>query len=443
MQRLILEEGGAQRAFRVREGKLTIGSGASCTLRLASPDVAEVHAELEVTGERVVLLPRPGVMPPTVQGRPVKEPTAVPTGSEFRIGGARFLLQAEGQPAAAAPTAAAMPAVKPAVRSGGGARASSAGPARPRRAPRKIQRGIPTWGLAAIVLVVVVIGFFLMRGLVESTGDTRGNPYERLRVAKECFEQSYNQRALDELADVDLELAPELRAEVEELRAKIQSHNETAELVEWNTRGSEFLETQIKRFFSDRMQGDNVPRERARVFVARCREFRRKWPKHPEVGWVERYQERFEPIAALDQPATFADVSFDIETLTWAKPRAYGKAFALLDEFDQRASGPDREAAKELRAKLVTERQDYFTDRMLQAKYYWEKDEPSKSVGELVQLIVYIGDEDMANQAASEMLELPRIDEHLLGYKNHYPDRWNELLQNPLVRAKAGELGLL
>ena len=84
MARLILEEGGQRRAFRVNEGKLTIGSSESCTLTLASPDVAEIHAELEVHGEEITLRPRPGVTPPRVLGKAVSNPTRLPKSAEFR-----------------------------------------------------------------------------------------------------------------------------------------------------------------------------------------------------------------------------------------------------------------------------------------------------------------------------------------------------------------------
>ena len=155
--------------------------------------------------------------------------------------------------------------------------------------------------------------------------------------------------------------------------------------------------------------------ERARVFVARCREFKQKWPEHPEIDWVDRYQARFEPIARLDEPPTYADVAYDVETLTWAKPRDYARAFAVLGDFMKSASGTDFDQAQKLEGELSTARKEYFVDRMQQAKWHWERNEPGSSVTELVYLIVMIGDEEMADQAAAELVELPRIDEHLRG----------------------------
>lgn len=452
MNRLILEEGGARRAFRVNKGKLSIGSGEGCTLKLASTDVAEVHAELVVDEQGVLLQPRPGVLPPLLDGKPVKGPTRIPAGAEFQIADARFRLEAEGAaapaPAPSAPKAggAAGPR-KPAVRAGAARAPSKPAAERSKVQPSKplhrIQRGLPTWAVLAILGAVGLALFGFFKVFWRTADTTQYDPYERLRVAKEAYESAYNERALVELDRVDLARAPELAPQVEELRKRIASKDDAAKLTAWNAEGSTELENQIRGFFQKRMQGDNVPRERARVFVKRCREFRAKWPQHPEISWVERYQARFEPIARLDEPATYTDVAYDAETLTWAKPRDYASAFKVVRDFMSRASGSDYDQAKALEASLEQARSEYFTDRMQQAKWHWERNEPSKAVSELVLLVVFIGDEEMADQAARELVNLPRIDEHLRGYKNHRPDRWAALIENATVREAARKHELL
>lgn len=69
MAKLIVEEAGAQRAFRLGDGVVTIGSGEGARLKLSSADVAEVHAEIELTGGTIRLRPKPGVTPPQRRGR--------------------------------------------------------------------------------------------------------------------------------------------------------------------------------------------------------------------------------------------------------------------------------------------------------------------------------------------------------------------------------------
>ena len=62
MATLILEEGGNTRRFRLNQGKVTIGSGESCTLTIADDNVAEVHAELELLKDSATLRLKKGVM---------------------------------------------------------------------------------------------------------------------------------------------------------------------------------------------------------------------------------------------------------------------------------------------------------------------------------------------------------------------------------------------
>ncbi|MCB9913841.1 MAG: hypothetical protein H6828_01680 [Planctomycetes bacterium] len=112
MARLILDENGERRAFKLRDGKLTLGSGQGCTLTLSSPDVAEVHAELELAGDRATLVPRPGVTPPKIAGKPVTQATTLTLGGSFTLGSATITLQADDAPFAAA-AAAPKPVARP------------------------------------------------------------------------------------------------------------------------------------------------------------------------------------------------------------------------------------------------------------------------------------------------------------------------------------------
>ncbi|MCZ6598446.1 MAG: FHA domain-containing protein, partial [Planctomycetota bacterium] len=105
MARLIVEEGGKRRAFRVGEGVLTIGTGAEAKLRLSSADVAEIHAELVIQGGKAVLRSRPGVKPPKVGGDEVLTEAPLAFGVEVNIGSARVWLEDEKAPQAASPSA--------------------------------------------------------------------------------------------------------------------------------------------------------------------------------------------------------------------------------------------------------------------------------------------------------------------------------------------------
>ena len=180
-----------------------------------------------------------------------------------------------------------------------------------------------------------------------------------------------------------------------------------------------------------------------RVFLKRCREFRERWPNHPEMDWVDRYERRYSQLVDLSEPPTFTDIAYEVKTLTWAMPRDYVQAFALLREFRESASPDDREAALALEEKLRAEQAEYFTDRMQQAKWHWERNERGKAVGWLVELVIGVDDPDMVDQAASELVNLPGIEAWLRGYQADKPEKFARLVKNERVRELARKLELV
>ncbi|MDP6387440.1 MAG: FHA domain-containing protein, partial [Planctomycetota bacterium] len=69
MAKLIVEEGGKRRRFRLNPGKLTIGSGEEATLHLTSQGVARIHAVLVFKDGVVTIEPEAGVAPLKVGGK--------------------------------------------------------------------------------------------------------------------------------------------------------------------------------------------------------------------------------------------------------------------------------------------------------------------------------------------------------------------------------------
>jgi len=452
MARLILEEGGERRAFRVNDGKLSIGSGEKCSLTLASPDIAEVHAELEVKGDEVVLRPKPGVTPPTVLGKAISQPTRLPKSAEFRIGSAVFRLEPEPASAPAAP------AVKPVAGSRGGGRSAarpSGGGVKPSESPRVVasrrgvKRGIPTWLILVIIAVIGAATWFVIDKAF-SQGAGQFDPNERYRVAVEAYGTGAYERCKLELDRIDPKIAtPELMAKVAEMRENIAQKEVEGHIAVQNVQGTEWLETQLKKYVERYLQGDKVDRSRARLFIKRCDEFRRRWPQHPELDWVERYKDRFLSVAEMNDPSDLADVEWEVKRLTAGKPRDYVAVFAILDEFLGRASGADRNAAEALRETQVAERKAFAEDQMLQSRYEWRNGKFAKAMGVLVQLITLIGDEQLKQDALDAYLAMkdhdgrPLTVESLAGYQTHLPDTFQKLMEVPELRELARAEGLL
>jgi hypothetical protein len=431
MTRLIVDDGGQRRAFKIQDGRLTVGSGPDASLRLAGGDVADLHLDLEVEGGRVKVRARPGVTPPLVDGRPAPGVVELAQGATLKIGAATLRVEYEG--AAATPPAAAAAAARPA-------------PARVPRRPKSVVqgrsarelhssgRGLPGWAVALIVLALVgVAGFVASKVLTDVPTDNLGASATFLRV-HELIKQGQVVSAAERLATIERDgLDDQTRAKYDAAAAALAAAQSEVDQSVANIGGSEFLQTQLKNFETQRLAG-KAERPEVRVFLKRCAAFLERWPQHPEADWVRRMQERY---AALIDPAartTFEDIAFEAESLTWANPRDYKQALDVVRRFaDEEATVDDRAKALVLLDQLTAQRAEWFSDRMQQARYEFDKGEMGKSVAWLVMLIEYTGDEGMAAQAAEQLSKFPGLTEWLRGYRSSQPVKYAMLKRQPVL----------
>jgi hypothetical protein len=236
-------------------------------------------------------------------------------------------------------------------------------------------------------------------------------------------------------------MTPELVARKEALEASIQAGQAEIDLHLENESGTRYLDTLLKKYEGLYLQGTPEP-AKVRLFLKRCRTFRERWPRHPEMDWVQRQEARFGGYVDMNAPMTWADVSWEVKDLTDGMPRNYVTALGLIDELLSRISGEEATKAKNLRDELVKGRPEYATDRLYQARYEYEKKEdPPKAVWWLVHNIAWLGDEALANESARFLVKMPDLAGHLLGYKQYYPERYAAVMKNAVVSSWAKEAG--
>ncbi|MDP6368491.1 MAG: FHA domain-containing protein [Planctomycetota bacterium] len=453
---LILDDGETRRRFRLNDGTITLGSAQDCALRLTAPGVAAQHLEIISERGNVRIKVASGVMPVKVAGRSVSDEAPLRPGTTVSIGEAKLSIQAEdgeqpkplgsaGARSAGARSRAAegraAGARAPATSTTGGARAKgSVQRSRPRA---EIKRGLPTWAILAIFAVAIFVAYKLVGSTVEST---QGGGFDArttlVRVTDLINQGEYGAAEIElDRVPATATLSDSMRSSYADLRRRVQEGYAAGEERVHNQAGTEYLETQLKKFERQRLQGQPAP-EKVRVFLKRCRHFRETWPTHHDLGWVRRHEGRFKRLVDLSIPPTFVDIAFEVKTMTWAKPRDYGLAFALINEFLNTSGSDERAQALELMDSLTAEREEYFLDRMLQAKYEWENGRKGPAVAWLVSLITRIGEREMEDQAAREMVMLPGIDGWLRGYKTDQVDKYRALMKNEIVAAKAREFGI-
>lgn len=433
MVKLIVEEGGKRRAFRMGKGVLTVGSGAEARLKLASTEVAEVHFELELGEGGVKLRARPGVVPPKLAGLPVKGESTLAFGKRVEIGGARLWLEPEeGEAPAVTPAPAALPAP-----GGGAGRPRTERRERTSEAPRK-----PAWVLPVVVVALCATAFLLWRQSLAKASTDDGLARNKLRAAEQALGQADFDSAMAELAGIPAQsLTPELEARKGALEQAIHQSKAQTDQHLANASGTKYFDTLLKKYEGLYLQG-TPEAAKVRLFLERCRTFRERWPGHPEMDWVERQERRFGGYVDMNAPPTWPDVSWEVKDLTDGMPRNYVAALALIDELLTRISGEEASKAKNLRDELVKGRPEYATDRLYQAQYEFEKKtDPPKAVWWLVHNIVWLGDEALANESARFLVKMPDLAGHLLGYKLNYPERYEVLMKNAIVASWAEEAG--
>jgi hypothetical protein len=307
--------------------------------------------------------------------------------------------------------------------------------------------GLPGWLTAVVILAIVAVAFFLVKNSLDSGSDT--GSIDELTSKNRIEDSLLNGEFKGALLELDRverkpDLAPEWRRAFQVLRQKAEAASGSGAEAARNAQGTPYLETQLKKFVSGRLLKDPSSRPKARVFMKRARWWIEQFPTHPERDWVDRHVARYQAVAALHEPSTFEDASFEIEALTWAYPADYKQAFKVLAEFRARATEEELGRLDMLAAELRTTEQEYFDEKFDEAQNFWSVDKtgqrknPGKAVERLVQLVIKLDNQDLANRAASTISKMESSDESILGmfrgYRNDRPDKWAALLENSIVR---------
>jgi hypothetical protein len=460
MVRLIVEEGGERRAFRIGDGVLTVGSGEAARLRLRSSDVADLHLEIEKRGAELVLRPRPGVLPPEVAGAPVTAEVRLDLGQSIQVGSARLWLEDESKPVAApapAPRSAprgAREAARNQVDSGDrairrqaaieAARRSRSRSMVQRTQPR-VKRGLPGWLIASLIVAAALVGGFAFRAVFRASAESGASPVTaRVAAAREHLDVGNLDLAEErlDLIGAESDPTPEERARIAALREEIGERRAQGDVDETHRIGSNYLATMLQKYEQNHLQGNPDP-AKVRLFLKRCLYFQDRWPRHPDGDWVRRQMSRFQGTIDLAAPPTFDDLAWEVRSLTNTMPRDYRSALALVDEFLKGATGAQALSARELRDTLVADRVEYAEDRLQQARYeYGTKQNHSGAVWWLVHSVIWLGDSDMEDRAAEVLVKIPDLDQHLRGYQEKYPDKYAAVLENPIVAGYAKKHGL-
>ncbi len=453
MTRLIVEEGGKRRRFRLNPGKLSIGSGEQAALRLSSEDVAAVHAVLEFDGEQATLHLEAGVAPVQMGGRSRSGSIGLKLGQALTMGGAKLTVGSDEEAAPEAPRSRSGVSKKGSATRGRTAqratssrtsedrgRSAEGGKSRVKRSAARTQKtSVPTW----LIIVIGLAGAAFVINRLDSFADTSSERgFSALASQGRIEDKLTNMDFKGALAEIEWvnehrsELDANWRKVFDEAEKRAIVMREEGQLYSRNATGTKVFAGQLEKFPGSYLKNNTRPE--ARVFLKRIAQFRSDYPRHPELPWCDRMVERYAGIAKLSEPPTLADVAFEVKALTWTRPRDYKEAFKQLNSFLATANEDDRSAAMALINEKETEREAFFDDRMQQAAYFfWDRKQPSKAVAELAQLVAMIGDPAMEDLAVDSLIVIPDLDGYLRTYRKDRVSRFAALMDNARLKAYA------
>ncbi|WP_145196205.1 hypothetical protein [Planctomycetes bacterium Poly30] len=450
MARLILEEGGEIRRFKLSQGKLTFGSGDKATLTLASEDVAALHGQIEMGDDGAVLRVAKGVMPPKIGGRPVQGAHVFKEGEVVSIGSSRLSVEYdEGEgPAGAAGAVAARPTGRTGARATGRTGAARSGGQVERKRPKAQRSGIPGWLTAVLVLAVIGgLGYAILGKTADSMGnnfdfDVRFSQYERVKDE----DPGAARKQLIEIQKQELTPAQEAKVENEFLLLgdRLASLDDAAR----NAEASNYLKMRI---FDYAEKFDvNEDRSYARLFVKRAEKFMKDYPTHPDLARVERLMRRAKIAAVESEPAVFRDLEVEVKGFTGAKPMDFPTAFAAIDRFIAETNDTEAIAqAEQLRAETRQAELEFFEAQLDLAAIvydrskYPDKFDPSRAVADMIVIITSVENPEFKADAARRITGITEIDASFLrGYKRQRPDTWDEMMKVPALLEFAKANGL-
>ena len=486
MSKLIVDDAGNQRAFRLGEGRLTIGSGATDKLRLEAGGVEPAHLTLIVRGKSVSI---DATAPVELGDEELEGEHRWHGGQTLVVGEARlsFVMDGDGPKAPAGAKAPKRPATREvsegraptsrrstagsAGRSSGGrssagrtrASLSDEGDGAPRRRSsassraRQPQGGLPSW--AVPLGVIAILGGVLVWYSVKGGGAAQ--PGALLKEVSAQVDDGQLNTARQVFAKIDrAKLNLDLQARYDEVEKKIDAAElagpaaiRRGEAIKWATQN-------LTRFHSKYLENPLVQAGQVRMWFENLAKFRGENPDTGTAIWQDNPSGKklLEELAAIEAqfqdhpgrsgPANLDDARWWIEYYTSGGAggdsiKLFAPALAKLDEVQAVSSEQDVETVESLRSQVLADRNLYVEQKMARSKELFDRylEENSlavlqQSAAELVNLIHYNREPGIRSTAANALIKFPldKLQKQLLpSYEKHDPSKYASLMEVPQI----------
>ncbi|MEZ5979392.1 MAG: hypothetical protein R3F34_14400 [Planctomycetota bacterium] len=461
MPKLIVRDGGTTRAFRLtKEGRLTIGSGSSNKLVLASGGVSDQHAVLVVREEAASL---DALAPVEIDGQKFSgSGLALPEGSKVKLGEAELELQADAAEEKKAAPAAAKSAARTAApaRAGAGARSSArSGSARssrtapkdegegskrerPARASDRLRQKSdkPKWMMPAIIGGAVILVVALV------TISSGGGALENLRAAEGYLEGGDLASARQLFDKIPAGKVPaKIVNEYNEFAEKLGDAENEARVGPRRSKATKYADKYLVNYPDKYLTATHLEKDaeslrnaKMRLWLQKFDEFEERFPDYQSPDWMKNAtyaamvngllakREEYRQFADSTRKPTEADVEwvlFYYTDPTAKKGRRFDIARAAVERYS--ASGGSAQQVEAWKT-LIDERARAWTAETLNTakKFYAQGVEQggenntqyAKAADALIDVALVSGLEKESNEALGILGSFPNLTEILLGY---------------------------
>lgn len=470
MPRLIVDDAGQKKAFRVSKGRLSIGSDDSAKLRLTADGVEAQHATLIVRPDGVDVQV---AAPVTIDGKTVESgETALAFGATLAVGGATITVEADevaakpipAKPIPAKPAGSARSKAgaagkpTPATAKGGGARqparagrsgegagARRSGVGDRRRAgDRGVEKkGLPAWIPFVGVAVALTLGVWFFSGFT-SGGKAEAN----MTAAFEHLANGKLDLAANALDRVDgSELSGAKKTRYEELVDELAGRRAFRAGASARMRAMREVDEQLKGLVDRQFKSEEPEPAKVRLLWDRIADWRESWPMHGEaiwledpnwaadMAWIAEMEAKFGDVVAKDAPYDRGDAEFRVMYFVdEPKLKRYNLAVPVVEAAARNATDEtDREVLTALLARLREEQRLYAQERFDKARAEFEAGADQQAAAVLVLDVRTLTEPDLIDRAANLLIGFPRIALILGGYRESKPEIFEELMQNATI----------
>ncbi|QDU66897.1 FHA domain-containing protein [Engelhardtia mirabilis] len=487
MPRLIVDDAGQKKAFRVSKGRLSIGSADSAKLKLTAGGVEPEHAILVVRPEGVQVQVH---KPVKIGGQSVDSGEVdLPFGAPLAVGGATITVEADEAPAKSVPAKAvparAMPAKQAgpaaaapkagAARAGapsagaakrgaapskagaarGGARAGAAGGGRQRGGDRGAKKqGLPAWVPMVGVVAALALAVWVFSGFGSSSKADNA-----MTAATSQLDDGNLKTARASLSSINpAKLKPEQKTKYEALMAELEGREAFKDGSEARLRAMREVDEQLKGLVDRQFKTDPAEPEKVRLLWDRIAAWREDWPMYKDpiwledpnwaadMAWIAEQEQKFDSVIAKDAPYNLADAEFRAYYFLDSGIKRYNLVMPVIAAAASNTTdSTEREALEALNTLLNEEQVAYAQERFDKARQYFEEGQEVQSAAILVADIRTLTQPQLVDRAATLLLGFPKIRPILEGYERTKPETFSELMLNgkiaAFVRANLSDAG--